>query len=71
MKARFWKVQKETYTDGTVKAAVIGSRVAFEKPSDDYYKDQRREVFVRWFDDETNARNAVFVALNKKEGVAA
>jgi hypothetical protein len=71
MKARFWKVQKETYTDGTVKAAVLGSRLAFEKPSDNYYKDQWREVFVCWFDSDTEARGAVLMALSKKAWVAA
>ena len=71
MKTRFWKVQIETCKDGTVNAAVLGSREAIVKPSDDYWKDHWREIFVRWFDVEANAHNAVFVALNKKEGVAA
>jgi len=71
MKTRFWKVQVETYRDGTVKAAVLGCREALKKPSDGYRKDQWREVSVRWFDTETNADNAVFAALNKKEWVAA
>jgi len=63
MKKMFWKVQIETYKYGEVKANIVGSRLAVEKPQDGYCKDQWREVFVRWFDVEAEAHSAV--ALSK------
>jgi hypothetical protein len=73
MKTRFWNVQIEIYTDGTVKAAVVRSREAKYQPSVQYKRDQRRECFSLWYQDEMAAQGAVIEAkaMEKKERVVA
>jgi len=73
MKTRFWKVQIETYRDGTVKAAVIGSQEAVEQPSDGYRWELRREVYSLWFRTNYEANGAVVeaLAMNREQEVAA
>ena len=74
MKAKFWNVGIEIYENGTVKAAVLRTRLADNQPSDDYKKQPKREVYSVWFITEVEAHGAVFEALGwneKKEAIAA
>jgi len=73
MKAKFWNVGIEIYEDGTVKAAVMRSRVATIQPADGYRREPRREVYSVWFISYLEAQSAVIEALemNVTQEVAA
>jgi hypothetical protein len=73
MKRKFWNVGIEMYADGTVKAAVLRSRVAKYQPRESYRKEPGREVFSLWFRSEDMAQSAVIeaLAMNKKQETAA
>ena len=73
MKTRFWKVQIETLKDGTVTAAVLGSRQAEGQPSDGYKREPGREIYSLWFGNEAEARGAAIeaLAMNREQEAAA
>jgi hypothetical protein len=73
MKKKFWNVQIERLTDGTVKAAVVRSRWHSLLPKDTYNADAGREAWSIWVENEEEAQGAVLeaLAMNRKQGVAA
>jgi hypothetical protein len=59
MKKIFWNVLIERDADGTVRAAVVKSRASKKIPRDRHESNQWREVYSIWFDNETEAKEAV------------
>jgi hypothetical protein len=66
-KSRYWKVEVDTFDDGTVKAAVIGNKLADKEP-----RYQRRETpgmvaEIYWFEDKGNADFFVKVKITDRD----
>jgi hypothetical protein len=68
MKKLFWNVQIEMYDDGTVRAAILRTRMAIAMPRDGYVRNPGREVFSLWFKAEVEAQGAVLEALAMNKG---
>jgi hypothetical protein len=59
---RYWCVNIEMYESGAVKAAVIQSRLADNRPPEYYKQEYGREIFGEWFNSETEAQAAAVEA---------
>ena len=53
---RYWYLLIERYETGSIKAAVVKTRLADQRPPEFYKQEPGREIFGEWFDSELEAQ---------------